>query len=133
MPELVLDASFALALILEEEISGGLPDIADHPAMVPAIWPLEVANVLLLTLRRKRLDAPTYGAALERAAAMAPLVDTTGLAQIWGPTSELAHRHGLTVYDASYLELALRYGLPLASLDRALNAAATAEGVPLLP
>jgi len=131
--ELVLDASFALALILEEEISASLPDIADNAAMVPAVWPLEVANVLLVTLRRKRLDEPTYSAALHRAAAIAPMVDSAGLDQICGPTSELARRHSLTVYDASYLELAMRSGLPLASLDQRLRAAASAEGVPLLP
>lgn len=133
MAELVLDASFALALILEEEISARLPNIADSAAIVPAVWPLEVANVLLLALRRKRLDGPTYSEAVQRAAMIAPLMDAAGLDQIWGRSSELAQRHNLTVYDASYLELALRSGLPLASLDQRLRAAAAAEGVPLLP
>jgi len=133
--ELVLDASFALTLVLvlEEEISARLPNIADSAAIVPAVWPLEVANVLLLALRRKRLDGPTYSEALQRAATIAPLMDAAGLEQIWGRSSELAQRHNLTVYDASYLELALRSGLPLASLDPRLRAATTAEGVPLFP
>ena len=50
----------------------------------------------------------------------------------WGPIAQLAIRHGLTFYDAAYLELAQRRGLPLATLDRELGTAAAREGIPLL-
>jgi len=59
-------------------------------------------------------------------------VDPETHRQAWGMTARLAERHGLTVYDAAYLELALRRGLPLATLDEDLRTAARTEKVPLL-
>jgi len=59
-------------------------------------------------------------------------VDAETDRQAWGPTARLSERYRLTSYDAAYLELALRLGLPLASLDSELRLAAQTEGVPLL-
>lgn len=133
MVDLVLDASIALALILEEEIGGDFAGLADIPAVAPAIWPLEVANVLLMAFRRKRIDGEAFPLALRHAASLLVEIDHAGVEIVLSATADLADRHGLTIYDASYLELALRRGLPIASLDRKLRAAATAEGVSLLP
>lgn len=133
MAEFVLDASVAVALILGEEAGAAFAGYADRPAMAPSLWPLEVGNVVLLNFRRQRLSAEGLQRCLSAAGAFRIELDVKGLEFAFTRTALLAGRHKLSVYDASYLELALRSGLPLASLDQRLRAAATAEGVALLP
>jgi predicted nucleic acid-binding protein len=133
MAEFVLDASVAVALLLGEEAGDAFAGHADRPAIAPSLWPLEVGNVLLVNFRRKRLSAEGLQRCLGAAGAFQVKLDTEGLAQSFTTLALLAGRHNLTIYDASYLELALRSGLPLASLDQRLRNAATAEGVPLIP
>ena len=86
-----------------------------------------------MILRRRGLSREGFARALENAQAMAVELDMPGLKVAFTATARLACQHGLTLYDAAYLELALRRRLPLASLDKQFCAAATAEGVPLLP
>jgi len=93
---------------------------------------LEVANVLEMNVRRGRHDAAFRDAALEDLAVLPISIDAETDRQAWGATVRLAARHRLTTYDAAYLELAQRRGLPLATLDKELRDAATAEGVLLL-
>ena len=130
---LVLDAAAALAWCFEDETTRETEALIDHVAaagaVVPAIWRLEVANALAAGLRRGRLDAERRDAMLDALASLPIAVDAETHRHAWGATRRLADRHGLTLYDASYLELALRLDLPLATLDRALAAAASADGL----
>jgi predicted nucleic acid-binding protein len=93
---------------------------------------LEIANVLEMGVRRGRHDAAFREVTLADLALLSIQVDPHTNDRAWGATIRLAERHRLTVYDAAYLELALRRGLPLATLDRELRVAATAENVALL-
>ncbi len=132
----VVDSSVALAWVYSEEtteaISEVLARLTDRGAWVPALWRLEVANVLEMNVRRGRHDAAFRDAALADPAVLPISIDAETDRQAWGATLRLAARHRLTVYDAAYLELAQRRGLPLATLDKELRDAATAEGVILL-
>ncbi len=91
-----------------------------------------MANGLQTAIRRKRIDAAYRDLALSRLMAQRVAVDPETDRHAWSATVRLAERHGLTVYDASYLELALRLGLPLATADKALKAAAEGAGLPPL-
>lgn len=133
MPEFVLDASVAVALLLGESTAADLAGLTGLPSMAPAIWRVEVANVMLVSYRRKRVTAEELAELLEDIAEMNVELDLTGLDAVLTLGAELAGRHGLTLCDATYLELAIRSGLPLASLDKRLRTAAAAEGVALLP
>jgi predicted nucleic acid-binding protein len=106
--------------------------VIESGAWVPALWRLEVANVLEMGVRKRRSSASFRDAALADLAQLPIAVDPETDRQAWGPIAKLAARHRLTVYDAAYLELARRRGLPLATLDQDLRAAADAEDVPLL-
>ena len=132
----VVDSSAALAWVYSEEtteaISEVLARLTDRGAWVPALWRLEVANVLEMNVRRGRHDAAFRDAALADPAVLPISIDAETDRQAWAATLRLAARHRLTVYDAAYLELAQRRGLPLATLDKELRDAATAEGVILL-
>lgn len=133
---LVLDSSAALAWVYMEERSEAIAAVLDRVteggAWVPALWRLEVANVLEMGVRRGRNDAAFRDATLADFELLPIQTDAETGAQAWRATLRLAERHRLTVYDAAYLEVAMRRGLPLASLDRALRAAAGAEDVVLL-
>jgi predicted nucleic acid-binding protein len=83
-------------------------------------------------IRRKRIDSGFRDGALARLSAMPIAVDADCDSYVWRTTYLLADRFGLTAYDAVYLELAQRRRLPLATLDKALRAAANALGMTLL-
>ena len=102
---------------------------AGTTVIVPALWYLEISNVLLIAQRRHRLTAVQRKAALEKLTALQFTVDEEGVRHAFGKTSELAEKYGLTIYDAIYLELALRRSLPLATRDEALKTAAKRCGV----
>ena len=133
---LVLDSSVALAWVYIEERSAAIAAVFDQiteaGAWVPSLWRLEVANVLEMGVRRGRNDAAFRDATLADFELLPIQSDSETLKHAWRSTLRLAERHRLTVYDAAYLELAMRRGLPLASLDRDLRAAAAAENVALL-
>lgn len=132
----VLDGSVALAWCFEDEATAEIDAlfdrIAERGAHVPSLWRLEVANGLQTAIRRKRIDAAYRDLALSRLMAQRVTVDSETDRYAWSATVRLAEHHGLTVYDASYLELALRLGLPLATADKALIAAAQSVGLPPL-
>ena len=100
-------------------------------AHVPGLWPLEVANALLVGERRGRTTAADAAHFLAILSAFPITVDDETVARAWADTMHLARAHNLSAYDAAYLELAMRRGLPLATLDDKLKAAAVAVGVPL--
>lgn len=133
---LVLDSSIALTWIYadegDEHTDGVLQLVTRSEAWVPAIWRLEVANSLQQGIKRDRIDRDDRDRGLEDLSTLRIHIDPYTSAHAWSRTLELSSRFSLTVYDAAYLELALRRGLPLATLDRELRAAASAAGVPLL-
>ena len=130
---LVLDCSATLAWVYEEETTDSIRAVfravVDGGAWVPALWRLEIANVLEMGVRRGRHDAAFREATLADLAVLPIRLDPETERHAWGATARLAAQHGLTLYDAAYLELARRAGLPLATLDRELRVAARAEGV----
>ena len=91
--------------------------VAAEGALVPAIWRLEVANVLRNAVRRGRCDEGYATRSLRRLGRLRIAVDAETDGQAWGATRELSIEHDLTVYDAAYLELAIRRGQALATRD----------------
>ena len=132
----VIDCSVTMAWCFEDEHTpatyGLLARVIESGAVAPAIWPLEVCNVLLAAARRKRIPAEAVSQVAQRIAALPIAVDTEGVALTWSNALQLAERHGLSSYDASYLELSQRKALPLATLDDALRRSAIAAGVAIL-
>ena len=132
----VLDASVTIAWFLEEERTESVAEVFNilsvTTAWVPVLWWLEVANALQASLRRKRLPLHERDEHFDDLRRYPLRTDAETHVQAWAATLALSDRHSLTVYDAAYLELALRRKLPLATLDRELRHAASAEGVALL-
>jgi predicted nucleic acid-binding protein len=129
----VLDGSVTMAWCFDDKATpytdGVRDSLADMQAVVPSIWPLEAANATLVGERRGRLDearSRRFLALLEKL----PIVrdDETGT-RAFADTVQLARTYQLSAYDAAYLELAIRRGLPMASLDGKLKTAAAAAGV----
>jgi predicted nucleic acid-binding protein len=133
---LVLDSSATLARLWEDETTDAVRQlferILDRGAWVPSLWRLEVANALEMDVRRGRHVAEFRDGALADLALLPIQIDPETDRYAWDATLRLAGRHRLTLYDAAYLELALRRQLPLATLDRQLRAAAEDEGIGLL-
>jgi predicted nucleic acid-binding protein len=133
---LVLDSSATLAWIYSDEVTEGIRQlfdtVADTGAFVPALWRLEVANSLTIAVRRGRIDAEFRRAALDDLAMLEITTDNQTETHAWRETLQLADRFRLTLYDAAYLELAHRRGVPLATLDEDLSSAALALGLNVL-
>ncbi|MFO1155176.1 MAG: type II toxin-antitoxin system VapC family toxin [Rhodospirillales bacterium] len=129
----VLDASVTLAWYFEDEASPATDEllnrIAEAGAVVPPLWRFEVGNGLQMAIRRQRITAAYRNDALVELAAMPITIDADSDVQAWTSTLRLSERFSLTLYDATYLELAHRRALPLATLDRALQAAAQDLGL----
>jgi predicted nucleic acid-binding protein len=134
---LVVDASVTLAWIHAEERTSAINAIAERVAaegcIVPSIWSSEIANAVVMAMRRKRMTQAGLDEALATLRRMPIKIEQTGRELAWRYALPMAIRHKLTVYDATYLELAVRKQLPLATLDDELIAAARAEGIPVLP
>ncbi|MGA7340244.1 MAG: type II toxin-antitoxin system VapC family toxin [Terracidiphilus sp.] len=132
----VLDSSATLAWVYSDETTEPICLVFDlviaEGAWVPSLWRLEVANILEMGVRRGRTDAAFRDATLADLALLPIRVDEETDRQAWGAALRLAERYRLTLYDSAYLELAQRRGLPLATLDAELRAAASAEKVLLL-
>lgn len=129
----VLDCSVAMSWVFPDEASESTDQLreslVDGRAFVPALWPIEVANVLLVAARRRRIDRTEWSRIARDLEVLPIVVDPVSTSRVWGEVLEIAHTHGLSAYDATYLELAIRMQLPLATLDRALAAAGHAAGV----
>ena len=136
MPAFVLDSSVALAWALPRQQTTRtktlLDEATEHGALTTALWPIEVANVLLIYERRGQMTTAERMGAIAFYTSIPIATDDQTEARAWSTTFELALAHKLTVYDAGYLELSLRSGLPLATLDQALSKAASSLGVPVL-
>lgn len=133
----VVDASVALAWGIVDEANAYTSDVLAHlhaeTATAPAIFPIEVANAMLVAERRGRataLQATAFFNALD--AAPIQITAAPQLVEL-GALSLLARTHRLTIYDALYLDLALRHGLPIATQDVRLRTAMAVAGVALFP
>ena len=133
MPALVIDASLAAAWCFPDERTDYTNAVlqaisAPLEALAPRLWAYEVRNSVLVGMRRKRITTPDALEFLESIRGLPiRLVDPVSYDGVF----HLADGHRLTVYDAAYLDLAIREGLPLASLDNALCKAALSSGVAL--
>jgi predicted nucleic acid-binding protein len=129
----VLDASVTLAWYFSDEADPYADSVARAfptvTAIVPAIWPLEIANAVLMGERRKRGTASATAQWMSFLTSLPIAVDDHVIARVFGDVITIARAHGLSIYDASYVELAIRSGLPLATLDDRLKSAAVAAGV----
>jgi len=134
--DFVLDTSVTMAWCFPDEETPETRDLFTRmrtsAAIVPAVWPLEVANVLLIGERRQRLTQAQVVQFIQLLQTLAITVDTGMATDALNPMVALGRNHDLSAYDAAYLELAMRWGLPLATQDARLRAAATRAGVPLL-
>lgn len=133
---IVIDASAALGWCFDDEATvegeAALDRVRAGGARVPSLWHLELANVLRQAERRGRISEADATRRLELLAQLPIMADTETAHRAWGPTLALARAYTLTVYDAAYLELATRLGLPLASKDKELLKAASASGLTVL-
>ncbi len=131
----VLDGSVTMAWYFADESNpyadSVLSDLESAHALVPSLWSLEVANTVLVGERRKRSTEAQAAAWLGILESLPIAVDGETTSHAWSSTLALARSQNLSAYDAAYLELAMRRGLPLATLDDKLKAAATAVGVAL--
>jgi predicted nucleic acid-binding protein len=134
--EFVVDASSVLAWCFEDE--GGpeadalIEKVAAKGAAVPGIWSLEIANGLVMGERRGRIKPAESAAFVAMIEELPVVADRATGAGALHETMSLAREHRLAAYDAAYLELAMRLGLPLATGNRSLRAAAKGAGVVLL-
>jgi predicted nucleic acid-binding protein len=129
----IVDSSVAASWILPDEAgevaAGWLRAAWAEPPVAPAHWPVEIANTAFQASKRGRLTDAGLADAETLLSRLAVEVEPAVPARVWRDGLGLAGRHGLTVYDALYLEAALRRGLVLATYDKALLRAAQAEGV----
>jgi predicted nucleic acid-binding protein len=132
----VLDASVTMAWILPDAGTGAITSLFEaflrEGGVVPSLWKLEVANTLLAAERHGRIDEGFRRAAINDLAALPIPLDTETLTYAWRTTLDLAAYHRLSLYDAAYLELAIRLAIPLATFDRELIRAAKAAQVRLI-
>jgi predicted nucleic acid-binding protein len=132
---IVVDASVALAWCLSDEedelAERVLAQVASDGAIAPAHWPLEVANGLLSAERRGRLEVGDSEQARRLLADLQIEIIPVELSTAAGMVLDTARSHGLSAYDAAYLDLASFRGLALATLDADLSNAAAAAGVPI--
>jgi predicted nucleic acid-binding protein len=133
----VIDASVAISWLFADEQTplcmNLLQQVARTGAVVPSLWPLEIASALQTGVKRKRIDTAYRDSTLKRLLRLPIEIDPDTSEYAWTTTLKLADMHQITVYDASYLELALRRGLPLGTRDAQLAAAAISAGAILLP
>ena len=131
MPGIVVDASVSAAWFLPDEATPFTEAVLQATAVtevwVPALWLLEIGNLMLNAQRRKRINESKRRELVAAASALRLRVDREPVSMV--ALDALAARHGLTLYDATYLELALRRALPLATQDKALLEAMAAAGV----
>jgi predicted nucleic acid-binding protein len=132
----VLDASIVMASLFEEQNHEAartiIANAIDEGLIAPSLWRLEIANALGMAVRRKRCDEAFVDRSLGRLDAMSVGIDVETDLHAWNETLDLSREEGLTLYDAAYLELAIRAGASLASFDRDLVDAARRRGVDVL-
>ena len=136
MKQVVIDCSVVMAWCFEDEADKYADSILDMlasaEAVVPSIWALEVANVLLVGERRNRLKEADTARFIELLRELPISVDNETSDHAMREILSIGREQGLSSYDAAYLELAMRHGLALATRDTALRKAAKKSGVKLI-
>ncbi len=131
-PRFVLDNSVVMSWCFEDESSEYadkvLESLETSEAIVPSIWPLEVGNVLLVAERKNRIDEASSTRFLELLSALPIHVETELPDRTFTHILSLARKHEMSTYDASYLDLAMRLDIPLATLDESLRRVAKKVG-----
>lgn len=133
--DFVLDCSITMAWCFEDEMNDYadsiLENLKDSTAIVPTIWPLEVANVLLIAKKNKRITEVQAASYIDALSALPITVDHSTTSKAMHSIFVLATQADLTIYDAAYLELAIRENIPLLTLDNGVIKAAKKMNVPL--
>jgi predicted nucleic acid-binding protein len=134
---IVIDASVTLSWCFPDEQTSLSLKVLDRlnggeGALVPAFWCVEVLNSLLVGEKRGRISPDQTHAFLRHLAALQPVVDQASLEQAFGTVQMLCRDHGLTPYDALYVELARRTNCPLATLDQSQRDVAIALNIECL-
>jgi predicted nucleic acid-binding protein len=133
LSQVVVDASIALAWCFPDETSdyadAVLVALEGQTMLVPAVWSLEIANAVLVGERRKRLNQPEIKQFTTLLESLSLVQDTRPVAKHVSDVLPVARTHGLSAYDAAYLELSIRHSAPLATLDDRLQKAAQGAGV----
>ena len=133
----VIDASVAVSWLFADEQTplcmNLLAQVSRTGAVVPSLWRLEIANALQNGIKRKRIDVAYRDATIQSLRILPIEIDPDTDDYAWTATLQLADKHQITIYDASYLELTLRRRVPLATRDEDLAAAAAHAGAILLP
>jgi predicted nucleic acid-binding protein len=134
---IVIDASIVLSWYFDDEKSAATDDVLelvnDSSAIVPGHWRLEISNSFRSAARRGRVSLEYRDAVLNELSTLPIEVDEETATHAWGATLKLADKHGLTPYDAAYLELAQRRRVSLATLDSRLKRAAAEESIDVVP
>ena len=132
---IVIDNSVVMSWCFEDKASDYADSVLNElkitSAMVPSIWPYEVVNVLLVAERQKRLKQAESVQFVTLLSQLSILVDEDSPEKSMKDVLALGRETGLSSYDAAYLELAMRNGFALATLDKKLTAAAKAVDVNL--
>jgi predicted nucleic acid-binding protein len=135
MKPLVIDCSVTMAWCFEDEGSELADTVLDHLAdtetWVPSLWAFEVANVLLVAERRGRLKPADSIRFVELLSGLPILIDDSTHERALGPVLSTGRELGLSAYDATYLELAMRLGGVMATGDERLRAACRKSGIPV--
>lgn len=126
--DFVIDNSVVMAWCFDDEAnaySDGIQEmLIEHKALVPAVWPLEVTNVLLVAERNKRISKAKSGHFIALLSQLPIEVESVEAKWVFHETLALARQYSLSSYGASYLELSIRKGLPIATQDKAILRAA---------
>lgn len=137
MSAVVIDSSIALSWCFEDEASPETDDLFERVrregAIVPGLWHLELGNVLLQAEKRGRINSKDVGVRLDLIADLPIVTDQETTPRAWREILTMARNDRLTTYDATYLELAVRRGLPLLTKDDELARAARRLGVEAFP
>lgn len=138
MARYVVDPSMAMTWLFTDEKRADCDALQDElattsEAIVPQHWSIEVANAILMGERRKRVSAAMVRMFVESIDALRVHEDHLARKNVFSDTLSIARAHNLTAYDAAYLELALRTGARLGSLDGSLRRAAKSMGVEVFP
>jgi predicted nucleic acid-binding protein len=134
---IVVDASISMAWLIEGEQTPEIMAVLDlcsvEGPVAPSLFHYEIANALMMAQRRRRITRERRLELLAEVRLLDVAADPESANAALDPRNDLADRHGLTVYDSAYLELALRLRLPLATLDARLRRAATEAGATVIP
>lgn len=137
MTGFILDCSIAVAWCFEDEASeicdALLERVRDEGAFVPSLWYLELGNVMIQAERRGRIMPADVSIRLELIGDLPIVIDNETSPRALHEILALARAQNLTTYDATYLELAIRRGLPLATNDKRLRSAGMNAGVQIIP